>query len=302
WLYDAAGNASWNNTAYVLGYDGYGRMVSALSEATTYAYNAFDQRTRKTAQGLTTRFHYGPAGELLYESQGVNTKAYVYLNNIVLARIDQDADIYYYHTDQLGAPQSMTNSVGAVVWRAEYEPFGNVVVKKEMVKNNVGLQGMYADAETGLYYWGSRYYDPRTGRGTSPDRMSVAKHVDRWKTTLGRPNQPPLEINPYAAFANNPLKWTDPTGEAVEAAVPIVMTLCARFPQACINAARTVVVGIGVAAATVAELCKVHELCSLVMEMGDACTYRCDSDGHEFTLFKGFGLPTGQPCPKLARR
>ncbi len=80
------------------------------------------------------------------------------------------------------------------------------------------LAGMYSDSETGLYYWGARYYDPKTGRGLSPDRMSVVDHVGRWKAGLGLPNQPPLEINPYVYVGNNPLRWIDPTGEAAEGA------------------------------------------------------------------------------------
>jgi hypothetical protein len=42
--------------------------------------------------------------------------------------------------------------------------------------------------------------------------MSVAEHVARWKANLGIPNQPPLELNPYAYTANNPLRWIDRTG------------------------------------------------------------------------------------------
>lgn len=75
---------------------------------------------------------------------------------------------------------------------------------------------MYADAETGLYYWGSRYYDPKTGRSITPDRMSVAEHVQRWQANQSRLNRPPLEINPYVYVANNPLRWTDRTGRVIE--------------------------------------------------------------------------------------
>lgn len=49
-------------------------------------------------------------------------------------------------------------------------------------------------------------------RFLSPDRMGVAWHAQRYRANLGVPGQPPLEINPYAAVANNPLRWIDPTG------------------------------------------------------------------------------------------
>lgn len=74
---------------------------------------------------------------------------------------------------------------------------------------------MYADAETSLYYWNSRYYDPKTCRGIQPDRMSVAEHVERWLRMLRTPGHPPAELNPYVYVANNPLRWIDPTGEVI---------------------------------------------------------------------------------------
>lgn len=101
----AGGYPTWTSGQYTLGFDGYGRLTSALSGAATYAYNAFDQRIKKTAGGVTTTFEYGTQGELLYEAQGSGTLAYVYLNGVPLARIDNDATPYYYHADHLGTPQ-----------------------------------------------------------------------------------------------------------------------------------------------------------------------------------------------------
>ncbi|HSD96207.1 MAG TPA: DUF6531 domain-containing protein, partial [Sulfuricaulis sp.] len=138
-LYDAAGNTTWSSYAYVMGYDGYGRLTSARSGAATYTYDPLDKRTKKVASGVTTRFAYGPTGELLYETGG-GGKAYVYLNGMPLARID-GANIYYYHTDQLGAPQMMTNSAGATAWKANYEPFGSATVTVSSITNNLRYPG-----------------------------------------------------------------------------------------------------------------------------------------------------------------
>lgn len=71
---------------------------------------------------------------------------------------------------------------------------------------------MYCDQETSLCIAGARYYDPKSGRWITADRMSVVEHVQRYRASMGVPGRPPLEINPYAYVANNPLRWIDPTG------------------------------------------------------------------------------------------
>lgn len=76
---------------------------------------------------------------------------------------------------------------------------------------NLGPEGTYRDRETGLLYNGARYVD-KHGRFITADPISVAAHVQRWQANLGALGQPPLELNPFVRVANNPLRWTDPTG------------------------------------------------------------------------------------------
>jgi hypothetical protein len=63
------------------------------------------------------------------------------------------------------------------------------------------------------------YSSIASARFLSADPMGVDEHVQRYQDNLRRPAasawHPPLEINPYAAVANNPLRWIDPDGRAL---------------------------------------------------------------------------------------
>lgn len=208
WLYQkgaetrprtANGNTQGTSTA-IFSYDGYNRLISSqtAAETTTYTYNALGQRIKKINQnGLTTGFHYGPDGELLFEvDQAGNTKAYVWLNGRLLARIDNNQQIYYYHVDHLGTVQAMTDATtGAVVWKGYYEPFGSATVKVNTVENNLRLPGQYYDRETNLHYNYFRDYDPSTGRYVEADPIGLEGGV-----------------NIYLYSNNSPMNYSDRFG------------------------------------------------------------------------------------------
>jgi RHS repeat-associated protein len=65
--------------------------------------------------------------------------------------------------------------------------------------------GKERDAETGLDYFGARYYSSPQGRFTSPDKPLLDQHIED-----------PQSWNLYAYARNNPLIYIDPTGEAIE--------------------------------------------------------------------------------------
>jgi RHS repeat-associated protein len=74
--------------------------------------------------------------------------------------------------------------------------------------------GKERDAETGLDYFGARYYASNMGRFMSTDPFNIildAEDKDHFKTYISQPQN----WNRYAYTWNNPLRYVDPTGETV---------------------------------------------------------------------------------------
>ena len=108
--------------------------------------------------------------------------------------------IYYYHNDHLGNPVAITNEDGEVVWKADYEPFGEIFNEEEIeIGNKFGYNTKELNKNTNLLYYGARYYDPGIGRFTTADTV---------KGSLGAPQS----LNRYTYTLNNPLKYIDPSG------------------------------------------------------------------------------------------
>ncbi len=108
----------------------------------------------------------------------------------------QTESVYFYHTDHLGTPQVITDSVGSVVWKADYLPFGKTVIQSlSSIENNLRFPGLYYDEETGLHYNWHRYYDPETGRYLTPDPIGLDGG-----------------INLYVYASVNPTNVIDPRG------------------------------------------------------------------------------------------
>ena len=106
---------------------------------------------------------------------------------------------FYYHPDHLGSSSYITNLDGEVSQHIEYVPFGEVFIEE---RNNTWntpylFNAKEFDEETGLYYYGARYYEPRLSLWMSVDPIANLKN---W-------------ISPYAYTKDNPLRYIDPDGQ-----------------------------------------------------------------------------------------
>ena len=140
----------------------------------------------------------------LYEETGETNTSYIYLGNIRVAAVSQ-GQVSYYHGDHLGGTNVITDEIGARKELAEYTPFGSTA-RREVYPPAAATQAHYytgkpRDDETGLYYFGSRYYDPALGRFTTPD--AVIQNPDN-----------PQTLNRYSYTSNNPVNRVDPDGHS----------------------------------------------------------------------------------------
>lgn len=208
--------------------------TAVVSQTTHYRYDALGRRVAKADAFGCTHFAYD--GDLLaMEQRGGKRAEYLYEDGsfVPLARIEsaageQDYALQYYHCDQIGAPQELSDEQGRIVWAASYKVWGEVqpvaaletgtdgarlaerTVLRSVatsqtsttarslgtVEQPLRFQGQYFDAETGLHYNRFRYYDPVVGRFATQDPIGL----------LGG-----LLLESYAP---SPANWTDPLGLA----------------------------------------------------------------------------------------
>jgi len=82
----------------------------------------------------------------------------------------QTGKYYYYTSDQIGSTRIVTDDAGHIVYAAAHDPYGGVQQTWVNVFNpELKFSGKEQDTESGLYYFGARYYDPTLYRFLSPD-------------------------------------------------------------------------------------------------------------------------------------
>jgi RHS repeat-associated protein len=221
--YDPAGNMIDDGSYYYV-YDAAGRLCATTNHAysltvTGYLYDANGNRIAKgtltvpsgsslacptafasAAFQVTTLYLSGPEGDPMAEfSAGIAwSRSYVNGETGMLASEDVSG-IHLNMYDWLGTRRSQTDLVGTVEASFQDLPFGDGLKTLGADDASQHFTGKERDTESGLDYFGARYYSSAIGRFSSPD--SVA----------GDPMNP-QSWNLYNYVQNNPLKNIDPDG------------------------------------------------------------------------------------------
>jgi RHS repeat-associated protein len=215
-------------TEYLYGGDGQ-RAVKRSSVSETLYFNKF----------FTQRY------DDAYQGAGGRMSKHIFLGNdrIVTKQIAlgtgenyDNADTaveklytYYYHADHLGSTSVVTDHNGEVYERLEYTPYGETWLDETSGDTYFDTPYRFSakekDEETGLYYYGARYLDPKYSRWISADpalgeylpQAPVNDEAKKHNRSLpgGGGIYNTINLNLYHYAGNNPIKYTDPDGKFV---------------------------------------------------------------------------------------
>ena len=201
---------------------------------TNYVYNSNDERVAKYTDRSETLYfnnfwswHTDPAN--IY-SQGQLSK-HIYLGDTrIVTKVSQEVDntiggekqrVFYYHTDHLGSASLVTDYRGNEYERLEYTPYGELWVDLGGYTEGTYIPFKFSakemDEETGLYYFGARYLDPKYSMWISAD-PALGEYIPQ--SGRDKNEQLPgmggvythINFHLYHYAGNNPVRYVDPDG------------------------------------------------------------------------------------------
>ena len=224
WQYNN-NNQLLNDTLNAYDYDANGSQIkqtnTASSEVREYIYNLENRTSTFKVNGtVISNYYYDPFGRRLwkevngarvyalysqegliaeYDSAGVLKQNYGYIPQSTwgtqpLFTVNASTT-GYYQLDQLGTPQELTTTSGAVVWSAQYQAFGRASVTENGLSSGLRFPGQLEDGETGLNYNLFRSYNSGMGRYIRNDPIGLN-----------------AGLNTYNYVYQNPQSWIDPLG------------------------------------------------------------------------------------------
>ena len=108
-------------------------------------------------------------------------------------------ETFFYHSDHLGSTSYITDDHANITQYDAYLPYGELLVDEHSSSEDLPYKfnGKQFDEETGLYYYGARYMDPKISMWLGVDPL-----MEKYPNVTG-----------YCYTMDNPIKFIDPNGK-----------------------------------------------------------------------------------------
>ena len=107
-------------------------------------------------------------------------------------------ETFFYHSDHLGSTSYITDDKANITQYDAYLPYGELLVDEHSSSEELPYKfnGKEIDEETGLYYYGARYMDPKISMWLGVDPLTE-KYIS---------------VSGYVYCIGNPIRFVDPNG------------------------------------------------------------------------------------------
>ncbi|MBK8834346.1 MAG: RHS repeat protein [Anaerolineae bacterium] len=237
--YDANGNmTTWMDASvtYTQSWDAQNRLgsVTASTKNTAWVYDADGARVSKNDGAITTVYIGGSVEVQISGTLRLTTTYYFFGGARIAMRVG--ANVTFLHGDRLGSASLATDAAGNVLSQERYYVWGSASMMSGTMPTDFQWQNQRRldEAQAGrLYDFNARFFMPVTARFISPDSI-VPNPAD------------PQSLNRYTAMANNPLRFTDPSGHRDQKHTKAVGELALAVTPTRVVADRAVVARAGV--------------------------------------------------------
>jgi RHS repeat-associated protein len=210
--YDAAGNMTYDATSALnYNFDLENRITGAAGY--TYTYDGDGNRVRKSNGNLAangTLYWYMTPGVVAETDLAGTTKSeYIFFDGERVARrdgVNGAGGVFYYFSDHLKTASIITDSAGTIKAESDYYPWGGELQFVNNDSNDYKFTGKKRDVETGLDYFGARYYSSGLGRWVSADWSATPVPVPYADLS------DPQSLNQYGYVRNAPTVKVDADG------------------------------------------------------------------------------------------
>jgi RHS repeat-associated protein len=239
-IFDNA-NALNEDADYTYTYDNNGNMIEKFnkttSEITQYTYDAENRLIQVTKPGMTAAYRYDALGRRIEKNINGTATRYIYDRERIYQEFDASNTMvasfrfgpgiddhigraitgagFAFYQDGLGNVTEVLDGAGAILQSYVYDAFGNIVLQNGTAFNPYfSYTGREYDAESGLYYYRARYYDPTIGRFLSEDPIGLYGG----------------DVNFYTYVRDNPTTYIDPFGREIVIPFPEPLVIPRPIP------------------------------------------------------------------------